>query len=134
MSEQEELEKVQQRAVKMVAGLKGLTYEDKCKELGLETLEQRRLQQDLMLAHKFLGGSIAGGENLFKKIDRPDGISTRRAMDPNSLETQYARTDMRKFSFGVRVVNSWNRLDQDTKGCAEKGRFKAKIKFKIGTQ
>jgi hypothetical protein len=55
-------------------------------------------------------------------------------MDPNSLETQYARTDMRKFSFGVRVVNSWNRLDQDTKSCAEKGRFKAKIKFKIGTQ
>jgi ribonuclease P/MRP protein subunit RPP40 len=133
VSEQEELEKVQQRAIKMVAGLQGLTYDDKCKELGLETLEQRILQQDLMLAHKFIGGSIAGGENLFKKIDRPDGISTRRAMDPNSLETQYA-TDMRKFSFGGRVVNSWNRLDQDTKGCAEKGRFKAKIKFKIGTQ
>ncbi len=118
----------------MVAGLKGLTYEAKCKELGLETLEQRRLQQDLMPAHKFIGGSIAGGENLFKKIDRPDEIRTRQAMDPNSLVTQYARTDMRKFSFGVRVVDSWNRLDQDMKGCAEKGRFKAKIKCEIGTQ
>ncbi len=38
------------------------------------------------------------------------------------LVTQYARTDMRKFSFGVRVVDSWSRLDQDTKGCAGKGK------------
>ena len=32
------LEKVQIKAVNLVTGLKGLTYEDKCKELGLETL------------------------------------------------------------------------------------------------
>ena len=31
------LEKVQIKAVNLVTGLKGLTYEDKCKELGLET-------------------------------------------------------------------------------------------------
>jgi ribonuclease P/MRP protein subunit RPP40 len=36
------LEKVQEKAVKMVAGLKGETYQEKCAELGLETLEKRR--------------------------------------------------------------------------------------------
>jgi hypothetical protein len=41
---------------------------------------------------------------------------------------------MRKFLFGVRVVDPWNRLDQDTRSCARKGKFKAKIKGKIGTQ
>ena len=34
--------RVQQQAVKMISGLKGHTYEEKCKEIGLETLENRR--------------------------------------------------------------------------------------------
>jgi hypothetical protein len=111
VSVQDKLEKVQQKALQMVAGRRGLKSEDRCKELGLETLKQRRLQMDLMLAHKFIGGSIVGRENLFKKMERPDGVRTRQAMDPNSMVTQYARTDMMKFSFGVREVDSWNRLD-----------------------
>jgi hypothetical protein len=39
---------------------------------------------------------------------------------------QYARTDIRKYSFGVRVVEPWNKLDQGTKNCVEKKKFKAK--------
>jgi hypothetical protein len=45
-----------------------------------------------MLAHKFIDGSIAGRENLLKKMDRPNRDRTRQAMDPNSLVTQYAQT------------------------------------------
>ncbi len=37
----ERLEKVQEKAVKMVAGLKSKDYSERCKELGLETLEER---------------------------------------------------------------------------------------------
>jgi ribonuclease P/MRP protein subunit RPP40 len=47
------LEKVQEKAVKMVAGLKGANYLEKCAELGLETLEKRRNDQDLALVYKF---------------------------------------------------------------------------------
>ena len=32
----------------MISGLSGTTYEEKCKELGLDTLEDRRLQQDML--------------------------------------------------------------------------------------
>jgi hypothetical protein len=131
--DQEELERVQQKAIKMVTGLKGETYEEKCQELGLETLTERRLQQDLMLAHKFIDGSIARGKNLFKKTDQPERARTRQAADPNSIMVQYARTDIRKYSFGVRVVEPWNKLDQGTKNCIEK-KFKAKIKAKPGIQ
>jgi hypothetical protein len=35
------LEKVQEKAIKMVTGLKGSTYEEKCEELGLETLDEK---------------------------------------------------------------------------------------------
>jgi hypothetical protein len=37
-------------------------------------------------------------------MDGPDRVRTRQAVDLNSLVTQYARTDMRKFKFGMRVV------------------------------
>jgi hypothetical protein len=42
------LEKIQRRAVFMVSGLKGKTYEDKLVELGLPTLEERRHQTDML--------------------------------------------------------------------------------------
>ena len=38
----EKLEKVQEKAVKMVAGLRAKDYRERCIELGLETLEERR--------------------------------------------------------------------------------------------
>jgi ribonuclease P/MRP protein subunit RPP40 len=48
------LERVQEKAVKMVASLKGANYLEKCAELGLETLEKRREDQDLALVYKFV--------------------------------------------------------------------------------
>jgi hypothetical protein len=42
----EVLEKVQKWAVKMVSGLKGSTYIERLKEVGLLTLEERRHQAD----------------------------------------------------------------------------------------
>ena len=48
----ERLEKVQEKAVRMVAGLKGKEYAERCLELGLETLEQRRQKQDMALVYK----------------------------------------------------------------------------------
>jgi ribonuclease P/MRP protein subunit RPP40 len=42
------LEKIQRRAVAMISGQQGSTYEEKLKELGLTTLEERRHQADLV--------------------------------------------------------------------------------------
>ncbi len=38
--------KVQKKAVGMVSGLKGKSYEERCAELGLETLETRKIKQE----------------------------------------------------------------------------------------
>ena len=48
------LEKVQERAVRQVRGLKGKNYEDKLKELGMDSLEERRQRFDMIAAFKIL--------------------------------------------------------------------------------
>lgn len=50
------LEIVQKRARKMIKGLKHLIYESKVKELGLCSLEKRRMQGDHIVAFQYLKG------------------------------------------------------------------------------
>ncbi len=58
-----------------------------------------------------------------------NGARTRQAASAHCLAVQYAaRTDIRKQSFAVRVVEGWNRLPDEVKTRASKDAFKRMLR------
>ena len=127
IGDMEIMEKVQRRAINMITGLTGRTYEEKLVELNMTTLRERRAKIDMIQTYKIIN-KVDDVEtetwfNLIGTVER----ATRNTAYAKNIVLSRSKTETRKNFFSNRVANSWNALPTDVKESRTLQLFKTKL-------
>ena len=114
------IESVQRRFTKKLDGLDGCSYQTRLKLLGLDSLELRRLHQDLIFTYKTVFGLIDINCSRFFTVSP----CSRTRGHAYKLFVNNSNIDVRKYFWCNRVVRVWNGLP------AEQQNFSSIIAFK----
>ena len=121
------LERVQERAIKMVSGLNSNTYEERLKELGMDTLEERRHQADMCMARNIMHGR--GELEVSTWYDRHTSErNLRSGADPLGVKKRHGRLEVRNNFFSIRTADLWNEVPTNLKSLGTAEKFKMKYK------
>ena len=104
------IEQVQERATRMVPGLKGMSYDERLKKLGIIRLVERRFRGDMIETHKIMSGREGVKREDFFQAAEERG-------DPNLVRgkkifKKRSNGLIRQNTFSQRVVNPWNKLSK----------------------
>ena len=130
--DRDKIEKLQRRATKLIPELKDKTYEERLRQLKLPTLDYRRLRTDLLLIYKHTHKLI--------KLDTNTHCPQCR-MNTNMLQPSLSRscrghsrkyqiqhhTGVRNRFLTARVLNTWNKLKEETVSATSVNAFKSRL-------
>ena len=104
------IEKVQERATKLVPRLRRIPYDDRLIELGLTRLVERRFRGDMIESHKILTNKEDIDPEIFfeMRIERGDPELQRGL----KIVKKRSKKAPRRNVFSQRVVNPWNKLSR----------------------
>uniref|UniRef100_A0A803TH73 Reverse transcriptase domain-containing protein n=1 Tax=Anolis carolinensis TaxID=28377 RepID=A0A803TH73_ANOCA len=119
----DKLECVQRRATKIINGLENKTYEERLKELGMFSLQKRRLRGDMIAMYKYVRGSHREeGARLFSAA-----LETRTRNNGFKLQERRFHLNIRKNFLTVRAVQQWNSLPQSVVEAPSLEAFKQRL-------
>ena len=101
------IENVQQRATKLVPGLKDLGYEDRLRRLDMPSLSYRRHRGDMIELFKMLNEKYDAESCPI--LTRNESITRSNTM---KLYKTRVRTKLRQHDFTSRITESWNSLQR----------------------
>ena len=121
-------EKVQQKAVGMVGGMKAKDYPSKLKELNMETLQERRHQADMHYVYRVVTEKDDVRADTWFRPAAAGLRQTRNATGPLNLQANHGRLDIRRNFFSARVVDNWNAIPTEIKLLTTISSFKSAYK------
>jgi hypothetical protein len=127
-ADKEILERVQKRAVAMVSGLRSGVYEERLKELGLTTLEERRYMNDMVQVFKILKEKDDVKKESWFEMANVTERTTRATADPLNLKMPSARLEVRRNFFSQRTPKEWNKIPANIKNARSVNEFKNGLK------
>ena len=111
--------------ITLIQGMEYISYEGRQRELGLSSLEKRRLQGPLIEAFQYLKGSYRKeGDRVFSRV-----CGARTRGNGFKLKDGRFRLDVRKKSF---TVKHWNRLPSAVVDTLSLETFKVRLDQALG--
>ena len=106
---QQRVERVQQRATKLVPEVRHLPYQQQLQRLNLPSLYYRRRRGDMIMVYQLLHGCLDLNPHIF--FDATTSRDTRG--HPWKLAKPRPVLRIRRNSFSVRTINDWNSLKRN---------------------
>ncbi|KAK3878850.1 hypothetical protein Pcinc_016538 [Petrolisthes cinctipes] len=116
------LERVQRRVTKLVPGFAQLSYEERCRRLDIQSLQNRRIRGDMIETFKLLHGYEDIPSSRFFQMNTNNlGGHSLKLKKPDLW-----RTTMKRNWFAIRVIDQWNSLPESVVTAPKIATFKAR--------